>query len=128
MARRIASVIPTEAQEQKALFEWAEAAQGKYPALRYMFHIPNGGSRNMIEARHLKEQGVKAGVPDIFLPCPNTINMGLFIELKRRERGTVSKAQAMWIFELNSAGYRAVVCKGWEEARDEIIRYLSVKL
>lgn len=120
------SIVPSEAQEQKALFEWAEYASVKYPALRWLFHIPNGGSRNLIEARHLKEQGVKAGVPDIFLPCPNPIHMGLFIELKRRKRSEVSKAQREWIAELNKAGYRAVVCKGWEEARDEIKRYLSI--
>lgn len=124
MTRR--SIVPTEAQEQKALFEWADRANGKYPALRWLFHIPNGGTRNPIEARHLKEQGVRAGVPDIFLPCPNPIHMGLFIEMKRRERGEVSKAQHEWIAELNKAGYRAVVCKGWEEAREEIIKYLSI--
>lgn len=126
MTARSRSAVPTEAKEQKALFEWADRAKGRYPALRWLFHIPNGGSRNLIEARHLKEQGVKAGVPDIFLPCPNPIHMGLFIELKRRERGEVSKAQREWIAELNKAGYRAVVCKGWEEARDEIMKYLSI--
>lgn len=32
-------------------------------------HIPNGGSRNVIEAKKLKRMGVTAGVPDIFIPC-----------------------------------------------------------
>ena len=122
----IKSIIPTEAQEQAALFEWAERAKGRYPALRWMFHIPNGGSRNPIEARHLKEQGVRRGVPDILLPHPNPIYKGLFIELKRQKGGRTSEEQREWIAELNRAGYRAVVCKGWEEARDEIIKYLSV--
>ena len=119
-------LVPTEAEEQRALFEWAEWAKAKHPQLRWMHHIPNGGSRNPIEARHLKEQGVKAGVPDIFLPTPNAIHMGLFIEMKRRKGGKVSKEQSMWIHELNKAGYRAVFCKGWEEARDEILKYLSI--
>ena len=62
--------VPSEAQEQKALFRWAELAKGGHPELGLMYATPNGGSRNPIEARHLKEQGVKPGVPDIFLPVP----------------------------------------------------------
>lgn len=118
------AVVPTEAQEQKALFEWADRAKGKYPALRWMFHIPNGGSRNLVEARHLKEQGVKRGVPDIFLATPNALYMGLFIEMKRHG-GRVRPEQRQWIEYLNRAGYRAVVCEGFDEARTVILEYLK---
>jgi hypothetical protein len=52
--------------------------------------------------------------------------MGLFIEMKRTKGGRTSEEQREWIAELNKAGYRAVVCKGWEEARDEIMKYLSI--
>lgn len=116
--------IPTEAQEQAALFEWAERAKGRFPALALLHHIPNGGSRNPVEARHLKEQGVKPGVPDICLPVPNGRYAALYIELKRRTGGRVSDVQRGWIAALNRAGNLAVVCRGWEEARDEIIEYL----
>lgn len=57
-----------EASEQEHLFEWAAYMSGKYPELKLMHHIPNGGSRNSAEAANLKRQGVKAGMPDIFLP------------------------------------------------------------
>lgn len=116
---------PTEAQEQKSLFEWAARAKAKYPALDLMYHIPNGGSRNLIEARNLKEQGVKRGVPDICLPVPNALYTALYIELKRPNGGRVSDAQRGWIAALNRAGNRAVVCRGWDEARREIERYLG---
>lgn len=119
---------PTEAQEQEALFAWAERARCKYPALDLMYHIPNGGSRNLIEAAHLKAQGVKAGVPDICLPVPSGMHTALYIELKRRERGKVSDAQAGWIAALNRVGCRAVVCRGWDEARAEIERYLGGRI
>ena len=122
--RTARSAAPTEAQEQKALFEWADRAKGKYPELRWLFHIPNGGTRNLIEARHLKEQGVKAGVPDIFLPCPNPIHMGLFIEMKRQKGGRISEEQSRWIAELNKSGYRAVVAYGFEDAKQIILNYL----
>lgn len=116
--------IATEAEEQKALFRWAAYNRAKYPALDLMYHIPNGGSRNAIEAKHLQEQGVKPGVPDICLPVPNAVYTALYIELKRRERGKVSDAQRGWIAALNRVGCRAVVCRGWDEARVEIERYL----
>lgn len=116
--------IPTEAQEQSALFEWAGRMQGRYPALALCFHIPNGGSRHPAEARHLREQGVKAGVPDICLPVPNKRYAALYIEMKRTKGGRVSEEQKAWITALNRAGNRAVVCRGWEEARDEIMEYL----
>jgi len=117
--------VPSEAQEQKALFEWAAWAQKRHPELQAMIHIPNGGSRDPIEARHLKEQGVKPGVPDIFLPVPRNGYHGLWIELKRRKGGRVSEAQRGFIAMLNRLGYKAVVSKGWEEARDTVEQYLN---
>ena len=60
---------PLEAEEQKALFEWAGYMGGKHPELRFMYHVPNGGRRNAREAAMLKAEGVKAGVPDIVLPA-----------------------------------------------------------
>ena len=116
----------TEAQEQKALFEWAAYSRRKYPQLDLMFHIPNGGSRDLIEARHMKEQGVKAGVPDICLPVPSGRYTALYLELKRREKGSVSDEQRGWIAALNRVGCKAVVCRGWEEARRVIEDYLRI--
>ena len=113
-----------EAQEQKTLFEWAGYAIGKYPELRLLYHIPNGGSRNPIEAHNLKLQGVKAGVPDICLPIPKGIYSALYVELKRRKGGKVSEAQREWLDALNRAGCKAVVCNGFDEARQTILDYL----
>jgi hypothetical protein len=38
--------------------------------------------RNVIVAKKLKAEGVKAGVADLFLMIPNKIFHGLFIEVK----------------------------------------------
>lgn len=46
------------------------------------FAIPNGSLRNIIVAKKLKAEGVKAGVADLFLMLPNKIFHGLFIEVK----------------------------------------------
>jgi hypothetical protein len=115
---------PKESSEQIALFQWAEFAAGRYPELRLLYHIPNGGSRNAIEAHNLRLQGVKAGVPDICLPVPKGGYAALYIELKRKSKGRVSDAQRGWIEALKRAGNCALVCKGFDEARNTILEYL----
>ena len=116
--------VPTEAQEQEALFAWARIRSQRIPELALLHHIPNGGSRNPIEALHLKQQGVKPGIPDIFLPCARGPFHGLYIEMKRRQGGRVSVDQQKMILALRAQGYKAEVCRGWEEARDTICEYL----
>ncbi|MCL2035427.1 MAG: VRR-NUC domain-containing protein [Oscillospiraceae bacterium] len=116
-----------EAGEQAALFAWARTLENKYPALRLMFHIPNGGTRKggAIEGARLKAQGVKGGIPDIFLASPCGPYHGLFVELKA-EKGRLQDSQKWWIEQLDAQGFRAVVCFGFDEARTEIERYLSM--
>lgn len=116
--------IPTEAIEQQLLFSWADMAGGKHPELRLMYHVPNGGSRNMIEAHNLRKQGVRRGVPDICLPVPRGGYGSLYIEMKRTKGGRLSEEQREYITALNRFGCKAVVCRGFEEARKAIIEYL----
>ena len=85
-----ADVIPTEDEEQEALFRWADAQSATKPWLKGMFAIPNGGYRAKATAARMKRTGTRAGVPDIFLPVSNGREHGLFIEMKRRKGGTVS--------------------------------------
>lgn len=121
--------IPKEAEEQTWLFEWLTTmARLKWPELALAFHIANGGSRNKIEAARLKAQGVKAGIPDIFIPVARQGFHGLFIELKRRAGGRLSAAQKEVIPLLREQGYLVEICKGWEEARDVILEYLKQKV
>jgi len=109
----------SEAKEQENLVYYLRLK--KIP----FFAIPNGGSRNKIEAANLKRQGVVAGVPDMMIPVPNKNYAGLFIEMKRKKGGVVSKYQKEWISRLNSLGYKAVVCKGFEEAKKVIEEYMD---
>lgn len=116
---------PTEAQEQTTLFQWARMMEGRWTELRTLHAIPNGGSRNPIEAVHLKQQGVKPGIPDVFLPVARGGFHGLYIEMKRRKGGRVSPEQRAMIEVLRGQGYRCEVCKGWEEAKNTITEYMK---
>lgn len=114
-----------EAQEQTALFEWANIYSNIYPDLELMFHVPNGGSRNKIEAANLKKQGVKAGVPDICLPVARGNYHGMYIEMKVGKNIPTDK-QDKWLFNLNKQGYAVKVCYTWTEAADAIMKYMEM--
>ncbi len=118
-------VIPTEHQEQCALFEWAAWQEGVWPELRLLHAIPNGGKRDIRTAARLKAEGVKPGVPDIFLPVPRGGKHGLYIELKRRKGGVISKEQEAWMRALMEQGFVCCVCHGAQEAVDAIMAYMG---
>lgn len=114
-----------EAEEQKALFEWAEYARGRWPELTMMYHIPNGGRRDKAEAAMLKAEGVKKGVPDICLPVARCGYFGLYIELKAG-KGRTPKEQEAWIDALKTQNYCVHVCYGWRHAADVIANYMRM--
>lgn len=121
-------VIPSEESEQITLFHWADMQLGKYPELRLMHHIPNGGKRSKTEAARFKAQGVKPGVPDICLPVPKGGYHGLYIELKRAdpEKSRLSEYQRGWLVDLAIMGYKTLCCYGWQDAAREITDYLNL--
>ena len=119
---------PHESAEQTAVFQWAAYRTGVYPELDLLYHVPNGGSRNPIEAARLKDQGVKAGVPDLVLPVARGKHHGLYIELKRQKGGRLSEDQKKWLDELTEQGYLAVRCAGAEAAIKTIEDYLRGRI
>lgn len=114
-----------EHREQKNLFLWAAWHVGQHPELALMFAIPNGGKRDAVTASKLKDEGVKAGVPDICLPVARQGWHGLFIELKWGY-GQASELQKEWSARLTDQGYLAVVVNGWQEAADVLRDYLGI--
>lgn len=117
----------SEAQHQANVVKWSQQLhiRSQWPELALLFHIPNGGTRDAVEGKHLKQQGVKPGVPDLCLPVPSGRYHGLFLEMKT-DTGRASEAQKWWIEHLNAAGYFAQVCHGWESAVQTIEWYLSL--
>jgi L-cysteine desulfidase len=112
---------PTEHLEQVTLIAWYRRTYKN----ELLVAIPNGGKRHIKTALAMKREGVSKGFPDIFLPVPNSQFHGLFIEMKRKKGGALSKEQKAWLEHLNSVGYQAVVCKGFLEAKEVIECYLS---
>lgn len=120
---------------QVAVVTWATLARAEFPELALLFAIPNGGQRNVIVAKKLKAEGVKAGVPDLMLPVARGGWHGLFIEMKAegrrkaeggRRKGVVSAAQADWHVRLEGQGYKVAVCHGSERAEAVLREYLTL--
>lgn len=72
----------SEDTEQIHVCNWAAWNENRYPELKWLHHIPNGGSRNKAEAVKLKSMGVKSGVSDLHLPYAKGVYIGLYIEMK----------------------------------------------
>lgn len=113
-----------EHQEQKKLIEWTAYNLGKYPELRWLFAIPNGGQRHIKVASKMKAEGVKAGVWDLFLPVAKEGYHGLFIEMKIKPN-KLNDNQVEFQEFIDKQGYKSVVCYSWGEAQEELINYLE---
>jgi hypothetical protein len=108
--------------EQCAFFDWLKLA---CPAIyEVTFAIPNGGKRDIRTAIKLKKEGVKPGVPDIFIAHPIFNRCGgSFIEMKSK-KGKLSVPQKDMIKVLTRNDHFYVcVAYGWEKARDFVMAY-----
>ena len=76
-----------------------------------VFAIPNGGRRNVVTAMKLQAEGVRAGVPDLFVPA-----LRLWLETKKPKKGRLSKPQVAWRDYLRAAGYDWAEVRSIEEA------------
>lgn len=110
----------SEHQEQCAVIRWFDIQCKPHR----LFSIPNGGQRHAAVAAKLKAEGVRAGVPDLFLPVSRHGFHGLFIELKAKG-GKLQTNQADWLAHLTEQGYMAVVCVGADKAIQTIREYLQ---
>lgn len=121
-------LVPSEHDEQKALIKWwAIYSKRKGIPEVLLFAIPNGGKRSVQTAMILRSEGVRPGIPDLFLAVETYNHAGLFIEMKKQKGGVVSDIQQETIETIKEkTGYCVVVCKGFNEARQAIERYLEI--
>jgi hypothetical protein len=98
----MSALKPTEHEDQKAVFEWAK--YNSDPALQMLFAIPNASKRTFAMANWLKAEGMKPGVPDMFLPVARCGFHGLFIEQKVKPNKQEMEQRA-WELKLTNQGY-----------------------
>jgi hypothetical protein len=81
------------------------------------FAVGNGGKRHPKVAKAMKEEGVTAGVPDIFVLHARQV---YFLEMKKPRGGRVSKDQKIMMARLVGAGAICAVAAGLEQAIQQL--------
>lgn len=120
----------TESKCQQSVLKWwafAHRGLGVVDA-RLLFAIPNGGARNAVTGSILKAEGVRAGVPDLFLAMPNTTRggryYGLFLEMKTwANKPTLAQREMMARFR--AEGYDCRVAHSFDQAVKALTGYLN---
>ncbi len=131
-------IVPTEAQEQYAVMQWARLNKVN------LVHHANEGRRTNAEGARLKALGLAVGYPDLSLNVARGGYFGLFIELKRNRVYTPSEinsstwqAQLRWLDALQRENYVARMCFGFDMCRGliekyillpETVRFLTIKI
>jgi VRR-NUC domain len=115
-----------ERREQVALFRWAAMHAGRYPELRLLFAVPNGmPAKSAIAVRKMKAEGLRNGVPDVWLPVRRNSCSGLVLELKVPPND-LAEDQDWWARELRLHGWWVVApCWGCDHAVAAIVQYLG---
>lgn len=119
---------PKETEIQQQLMRWwalQHRALG-VPREHLLMAFPMQGGRSPRNGARMKAEGMRKGLPDMFLAVPVARLgwHGLWIELKR-PGGRVSPEQSDFLHDLRAQGYVASVCYGFEEAVNEIKAYLE---
>ena len=117
---------PSESQIQRSVIRWWSFSHRGLGVTeeRLLFAVPNGGKRSLITACNLKAEGVRAGVPDLFLLVARRGFHGLIIEMKK-PGGRPSAEQKSFIPFLVREGYSVHTCYSFDEAVRVITAYLK---
>lgn len=113
--------IPLESEEHVAVADYL-----RYQKVLFN-HCPNEGKREPRQGAILKRMGMRTGFPDFFIYEARGGYYGLAIELKRVKGGRITDEQRKCLRELMDKGYYAAVCRGFDEAKAVIDRYLQNK-
>ena len=107
---------PSESEEQIGFLEWFEAS---FHGVR-IFHIPNGGHRAISVGKKMKAEGVKPGVPDLYIPA-----WKIWIEMKRQKGGRIDPDQSEWHDYLTAIGDTVIIGLGAKDASAKLLQVLK---
>ena len=119
------NALRSEDTEQIQVVAWADWNAIMHPELKWLHHIPNGGSRNKAEAVKFKQMGVRSGRSDLFLPCARGMYHGLYIEMKYGD-GRLQQTQKEFLSDMTDAGYYVATCYTAEQAINVIKKYIDL--
>jgi len=114
---------PSESSIQQAYFQWVRIKERSDYRYEAIYAIPNAGLRTKQNGSRMKAEGMKAGIPDIFISVPISNYAGLYIELKK-EGGKLSQTQKSMLGLFNRLGYKTLVCYSLKELIEATEKYM----
>lgn len=108
-----------ESEIQQSCVRWFRLAYPNYIILT----IPNGGSRNRIEAANLKKEGALAGASDLLVIAERAV---LFIEMKK-PKGKQQESQIIFQRNVERLEHQYVICHSLQEFQMTVERWLKEK-
>jgi hypothetical protein len=113
---------------QVRFFHVVGIASNRYPRLKFIHAIPNGGKRHVRVAMKMKAEGVKRGVADVFVPLIGYGGQhGLYLEFKAGKNDLTPEQQEFRDF-VEREGFVYRCCYSTEEAIFELEKYLGIKI
>lgn len=106
-----------ESEIQQSCVSWFRYAYPRY----VIFSVPNGGSRNVVEASNLKKEGALAGVSDLVVVADRRV---LFVEMKTA-RGRQRETQKDFQRRVEVLGHRYVVCRSLDDFMAAVKEWLG---
>jgi len=103
----------TESQLQQKMIIWFKN-EYQINGKGLIFAVPNGGSRNILEAKNLKLTGQMAGVSDLIILLNNKC---IFIEVKV-EKGIQSEVQKVFENKVSLLGFDYYLVRSLEEFKN----------
>ena len=116
-----ASRVQKRKRKPRHLEESIQVACVKWFRLQYpnlvIFAVPNGGSRNLYEAKNMKESGTLAGVADLVIVG----NGGrvLFVEMKAG-KNKQEDSQVLFQNKVEKLGHKYIICRSREQFMKEV--------
>ncbi len=104
---------------QQACVKWFRLEFPQYIILS----IPNGGSRNAIEAANLKKEGALAGASDLMIIAERRV---LFVEMKR-PKGRQQQSQKDFQRRVEMLGHRYVLAYSLDDFVQKVKEWLGTK-
>lgn len=114
-------MVHKESKLQQKCIKWFRLQYRELAPL--LFAVPNGGKRNILEAKILKEEGVTAGVSDLILLVSRHGYNALCIEMKTPE-GRQSETQINWQRKAETHGNKYLIIRSFEQFVHAINAYL----
>lgn len=88
----------------------------QYPKL-IIFSVPNGGSRNLYEAKNMKKSGTLKGVADLVIVGNN--GRVLFVEMKAG-KNKQEDSQVIFQQKVENLGHKYIICRSLEQFMKEV--------